>query len=47
VIYLKKLLIKKLFIYLNSILNYTCFISPSLDFPHYDFSEVLAVSVAT
>ena len=33
-------------LYSNSVLNFTCFVSPSLDFPQYDFSLVLAVSVA-
>jgi len=33
--------------YLNSILNFTCFVSSSLDFPHYDLSVTFAVSVAT
>jgi len=29
------------------ILNFACFVFPSLDFPHYDFSVVLVVYVAT
>jgi len=34
-------------LYSNSVLNFICFVFPSLDFPQYDFSVVLAVSVAT